>query len=87
MDVIYEYLLKEGFNLNSKVESLKIGSNILFKITDGESNVVITLDQEIGRKTIDELHLTKESLFICLDSALNDSTKANIGALCILKTL
>lgn len=86
-DVIYECIIKEGYSLNSKIEKTDVKSNKVFKVTDGDLFFYISLDQEIKDKTIDELKLKKENMFICLDEALNDSKKKNLSIQCNLKTI
>jgi len=86
-DVIYECIIKEGYGLNSKIEKTEIKSNKVYKVTDGNLFFYISLDQEIKDKTIDELKLKKENMFICLDEALNDSKKKNLSIQCNLKTI
>jgi adenine-specific DNA-methyltransferase len=86
-DVIYECIIKEGYSLNSKIENTDVKSNKVFKVIDGDLFFYISLDQEIKDKTIDELKLKKENMFICLDEALNDSKKKNLSIQCNLKTI
>jgi len=86
-DVIYECIIKEGYSLNSKIEKTEIKSNKVYKVTDGNLFFYISLDQEIKDKTIDELKLKKENMFICFDEALNDSKKKNLSIQCNLKTI
>lgn len=87
IDVIYECIIKEGYSLNSTIEKLPIKSNIIYSITDGDQSFYITLDTEIKEKSIDELKLTKDTLFICRDGALSDSKKVNLSLQCNLKAI
>lgn len=87
IDVIYECIIKEGYNLNSKIEKTDVESNDVYKVTDGDLFFYISLDQVINTSTIDELKLKKENIFICLDEALNDSKKKNLSIQCNLKTV
>ena len=86
-NVIYECMIKEGYSLNSKIEKTDIKSNNIFKVTDGDLFFYISLDQDIKDKTITELKLKKENMFICLDEALNDSKKKNLSIQCNLKVI
>jgi len=86
-DVIYECMIKEGYSLNSKIEKTGIKSNKVFKVSDGDLFFYVCLDQEIKDKTINELKLKKENMFICLDEALNDSKKKNLSIQCNLKVI
>ena len=86
-DVIYECIIKEGFNLNSKIEPMNIKSNKVYKISDDERMFYLTLDKSIKSKTTEELDLTKEETLICLDASLDDSQKTNLSKQYNLKTL
>jgi len=86
-NVIYECMIKEGYSLNSKIEKTDIKSNKVFKVSDGDLFFYICLDQEIKDKTINELKLKKENMFVCLDESLNDSKKKNLSIQCNLKVI
>lgn len=86
-DVIFECIIKEGYSLNSSIEKTSVKTNKVYKVTDGALFFYICLDQEVKDKTIDELKLKKEDMFICLDIALNDSKKKNLAIQCNLKTI
>ncbi len=87
IDVIYECIIKEGFNLNSKIEQIDIKSNIINKVVDEDLYFLICLDYDIKDETIDKLNLDKDTLFICLDEALDDTKKSNLSIQCKLKTI
>ena len=86
-DVIYECIIKEGFDLNSKVKSIDISTNRIYKISDNEKIFYLTMDKSIKPETIDSLNLTKNDTLICIDAALDDSKKANLSKQCVLKTM
>ncbi len=86
-DVIYECIIKEGYSLNSKIEKTDVKSNKVFKVVDGEQFFYICLDSEIKDKTLDELKLKKDQMFVCLDEALTDSKKKNLSIQCNLKVI
>ena len=89
VDIVYENIVKEGLSLNSKVVEQKIGKNILYAVTDGEQQILVCLDKKIDEKTVSELTSKdfKGKTFICLDSALDDTAKANLGLHVELKTI
>jgi len=87
IDVIYEVILKEGYSLNSKIETVSTKLNKIYKVTDGDFYFCVTLDKEISKETIGDLNLDQNTMFVCLDSALNDSQKSNISKVCKLKTI
>ncbi|HJQ08735.1 MAG TPA: site-specific DNA-methyltransferase [Candidatus Saccharimonadales bacterium] len=87
MDVIYEVLLKEGMDLNSSVEEKNLNGSVFYEITDGERRAVLTLAEKIDIELTENLGLGHDDLFVCLDSSLTDSTKANLAQSIKLKTI
>jgi len=89
LDVVYENVVKEGLSLNSKITEQKIGKNTSYVVTDGERQLLICLDKKIDEKTVSELTSKdfKGKTFICLDNALDDTAKANLGLNVELKTI
>lgn len=80
IDLIYEVLIKEGYDLNSKVEEVKeVKTNKVFKIDNGEKYFFICLDEKIKEQTIKDLKLGKEIMFVCLDESLDDNQKINLN--------
>lgn len=89
IDVVYENIVKEGLSLNSKIAEQKIGNNDVYSVADGERQLLVCLDNKIDEKTVSELtgKEYKDKTFICLDSALDDTAKANLGLNVELKTI
>lgn len=85
--VIYEILLKEGFGLNSKITEMKKGGAAYHKVIDGEKEMNISFATKLSMDQIDSLELPKDTTFVCLDSALNDTTKVNIMRNLRVKTI
>ena len=80
IDLIYEVLIKEGFDLNSKIEEVKeIKTNKVFRIDNGEKYFFVCLDEKIKEQTIKDLKLNKEIMFVCLDDSLDDNQKINLS--------
>lgn len=75
-DMLYELLLKKGFNLNAKVEKKQIADNEIF-VVDG--SMFVCLDDKISTTTIDEVIKLRPAHFIVLDRAFegNDRLKLN----------
>lgn len=90
-NVVYEVLLKEGYSLTSRVESLELEgtANTVFRVTDSDrdQSFLICLDDEINEATPRLLALSRESLFVCRDVALTDTLAANLALQCRLKTI
>jgi adenine-specific DNA-methyltransferase len=89
LDVVYENIVKEGLSLNSKVTKTQLGSNNIYTISDGEQSLYICLEVNVSPETIKVLTSLqyKNKVFICLDSAVNDSAKANLSLNLDLKTI
>ena len=77
--VVYEILLKEGFSLNAEVSQDKRGTLKPWIITDGERKLVVTFVEKVSKDQVDALKMSENDLLVCLDSALDDSTKVNIS--------
>jgi adenine-specific DNA-methyltransferase len=91
-DVIYENIIKEGYNLNSTIKELtNCKPYKIYKISDSvkEKSFYITFDEiDIDITLQDEFKdIANDTLFICLDSNLKDNVKLNLKYSFILKTL
>ena len=87
IDVIYEIIIKEGYALNSEITEISVKPNKIYKVSDDEFFFYATLDENIDEKSLDTLNLTKNIMFVCLDSAISDSQKTNLDKLCKLRTI
>ncbi len=74
-ELITEVLLKQGFNLNYKVEKQEqFIKNDIFKATDGEKEALICFDYVLDNETVSYFKTHTDIKFICLERAL-DTTK------------
>jgi len=89
IDIIYENIIKEGLNLNAKIEEVKIGKSTAYRVRDTERELYISLDEKLSASAIEALmdKEYKEKIFICFDGALGDSDKANLAFNVTLKTI
>ena len=91
IDIIYEVILKEGLNLNSKIEKIKIKNCEFYYVKDEIQNLdfFIYLKDKIDKETIEEIRTSKYKgkMFIFLDNALTDSDKINLSVFVMLKTI
>jgi len=82
IDVVYEVILKEGLNLNSKIEEVKIKNNNFYYVQDVEQGLdfYISLDEKIDKETIEEIRTAKykNKMFVLNDSVLTDDDKINL---------
>ena len=74
-----EVLLKNGFMLNySKTKESSFLENKVYRIRDDFKECLIcmdSMDMEINKQTLEELKSHKDTIFICLERALNTTTK------------
>ena len=91
IDVIYEVMLKEGLNLNSKIEKIKIKDSEFYYVKDEEQNLefYISFADKFSSETIEEIRTSKYKgkMFVFLDTALTDSDKINLSAFVRLKVI
>ena len=76
-------------SLNSKITEQKIGKNSIYFVDGDKQQLLVCLDKKIDDKTVSELTggSYKGKTFICLDNALDDTSKANLGLNVELKTI
>ncbi|MBA3869516.1 MAG: site-specific DNA-methyltransferase [Anaerolineae bacterium] len=89
-NVIFEVAVKEGYGLNIQVEQIDgLGDSTVYRVTDSDKaqHFLICLDDQLPADLLIQLGLTQDDLFICLDSALNDTLAANFALQARLKTL
>lgn len=88
--VLYEVALKEGYPLDSRITRVEgLATNTVFQITTPNSTQVlhVCLDAELMERDVERLALSKDSMFICRDVALDDTLAANLALQCRLKTI
>ncbi|MHA1267103.1 MAG: site-specific DNA-methyltransferase [Candidatus Helarchaeota archaeon] len=91
IDVIYEIILKEGFDLNAKISNFSLGANKFYEVIDltKKSKFIISLDPQIFKETGNLLKTQKfiGRLAYFFDSALTDELKLNLAKHLILKVI
>ncbi|MBA3284760.1 MAG: site-specific DNA-methyltransferase [Nitrosopumilus sp.] len=77
--ILYELLLKSGFELTTPIETLTLASKTVFSIADGQ--LLICLEKEITHDCIKAMAEKEPSRVICLDEAFTgtnaDALKTN----------
>ncbi len=83
-DIIYEILLKCGFQLTSPVETIQLAKKIVYSVANGE--LFICLDRKLNMELIRAMAERKPERVVCLDEGFtrNDQLKANAAQ--ILRT-
>jgi adenine-specific DNA-methyltransferase len=85
-----EILLLEGFPLDSTVaEMTEYTANRLRLVTCDfhESRLILCLDDALSPETVQQLNLTDGDTFVCLDTAVDDKTKARLADKGLIKTI
>ena len=81
-NVLEEIKLRQGFALDCSVEEVKeVSSNKVWHLTDPERPITlyVCLDKKIDQRTVDSLNIGKDDKFICLNSAIDDTTYARLA--------
>ncbi len=77
--ILYELLLKSGFELTTPIEKLTLAGKTVFSIADGQ--LLICLEKEITHDCIKAMAEKEPSRVICLDEAFTgtnaDALKTN----------
>lgn len=77
-DILQEVLLKNGFMLDVKTETLvDFTENEVFRAWDSQKETTVCLDYDLKEQTIAKLK-GMEGIFICLEQALNTTKKWNL---------
>lgn len=91
IDVAYEVMLKEGLNLNSQIEEVKIKENNFYIVRDSKQDLdfYISLEDKFTSDTIEEIRTSKHKgkMFVFKDNALTDNDKINLSAFVRLKVI
>ncbi len=91
VDIVYEIMLKEGFDLNSKIEEMEIKGNKFFHVADEKQELefYMSLDEKITEEAIEEIRTPeyRDKVFVFLDKALSDNDKINLSAFVRLKVI
>lgn len=76
-DILYELLLKAGFELTTKIEKRTMADKEVYSVADGA--LLICLDKDITPKLIDAMAAAGPLQVICLDEGFkgNDQLKTN----------
>ena len=89
-DVIWEVALREGYALTAALSPVDEASPPKYwRVSDAASGRAFTicLADNIDLDAVKPLGLTKDHLFVCRDTALDDTVAANLALQCRLKVL
>jgi adenine-specific DNA-methyltransferase len=76
-DILFEILLKSGFPLTTRVETLPLAGKTVYSIADGM--LLVCLEKELTDAVIKEMAARKPERVVCLDAGFdgNDQLKTN----------
>lgn len=87
-NVIWEVALREGYPLTASIVALDAPAKC-WRVSDPDAGRAFTvcLTDTIDLASLKPLGLTKDDLFVCRDTALDDTVAANLALQCRLKVL
>lgn len=83
-DILYELLLKSGFDLATKTEKLKLAGKTVYSIADGA--MLICLEENLTKEVINAIAEMTPSRVICLDKGFKDNDQLKTNAVQIMKS-
>lgn len=83
-DILYELLLKSGFDLATKIEKLSFAGKIVYSIAGGA--MLICLEEKLTKEVINNMAEMKPSRVICLDKGFKDNDQLKANAVQIMKS-
>lgn len=89
-NVIWEVALRDGYQLTAEVEVVSEGKiSKCWRVSDADQGrgFTICLGDHIDLDGLKPLGLTKDDVFVCRDTAIDDSAAANLALQCRLKVL
>ena len=82
--ILFELLLKAGFELDTPIENLKLEGKDVYSISNGE--LLICLDKELNYEAIKAMAELKPTRVICLDEGFQNNDELKTNAVQIMKT-
>jgi adenine-specific DNA-methyltransferase len=89
-DVIWEVALREGYPLTASITPIgDVSPTKFWRVSDHEQGKAFTISvaDHIDLASVKALGLNKADMFVCRDTALDDTTAANLALQCTLKVL
>ncbi|WP_341838604.1 site-specific DNA-methyltransferase [Chitinophaga pollutisoli] len=82
--ILYEILLKSGFDLTTSIEKLEIESKTVFSVASGE--LLICLEKNLTRDLIKAIAEKQPTRVICLDEGFQNNDQLKTNAVQIMKS-
>jgi adenine-specific DNA-methyltransferase len=76
-DMLFEILLKSGFPLETRIETLALATKTVYSVADGM--MLVCLEKELTQAVVNEMAARKPERVVCLDEGFagNDQLKTN----------
>lgn len=83
-DILYELLLKSGFDLATKTEKLTLAGKTVYSIADGA--MLVCLEEKLTKEVINAIAEMTPSRVICLDKGFKNNDQLKTNAVQIMKS-
>ena len=83
-DILYEILLKAGFELTTKIEKIELAGKAVYSVEDGA--MLICLEKELSKELIKAMAEKQPSRIICLDRGFANNDQLKTNAVQIMKS-
>jgi len=83
-DILYELLLKSGFQLTTQIEEKPLAGKKVYSIEDGA--LLICLERELTKEVIIEMARLEPARIICLDEGFSGNDQLKTNAVEIMKS-
>jgi len=83
-DILYELLLKSGFELTTKIEELDLAGKKVYSIADNA--LLICLDRKLTKEVITEMAKLQPARVVCLDAGFTDNDQLKTNAVQIMRS-
>ena len=83
-DILYEILLKAGFELTTKIEKIELAGKAVYSVEGGA--MLICLEKELTKELIKAMAEKQPSRVICLDRGFSNNDQLKTNAVQIMKS-
>ncbi|KQC13920.1 MAG: hypothetical protein APR63_06985 [Desulfuromonas sp. SDB] len=83
-DILFEILLKAGFELTTKIEKIELAGKTVYSIEDGA--MLVCLEKELTKEVIKAMAEKQPSRVICLDQGFVNNDQLKTNAVQIMKS-
>lgn len=83
-DILYEILLKAGFELTTKIAKLALAGKTVYSIEDNA--LLICLEEELTKEVISEMAKLEPARVVCLDQGFRNNDQLKTNAVQIMKS-